>query len=135
MWSGRGVDVLKVGALQSKIRLTYAFDYQDRWVYNTELNPQPCGLCFGTGKHLKIIRCVFCEGRGHSPNKDSKVDRMRRAAEIGFKKGTAAGVKKRDVIDADWVEVKYEFPEPETHNVNCTDCCAHPCICGKVDDE
>jgi hypothetical protein len=130
MWYDHGVDLLQVGALKSKIRLSAGFDWQDLWVYNTELSPQPCGLCFGTGRHLKVVRCMFCSGRGHSPDKNSSMDRIRRAAEIGFKRGEAAGqaraAKSRNVIDADWAETTYKFPEPESHTL-CGECLSADC--------
>jgi hypothetical protein len=144
-FEGYDVKVLKVGWAYSTVRIDKPCgDYAILDVRHSRLLPEPCGPCGSTGKWMKLLTCKFCKGRGIDPDRNESVQRLANLVKVGeaaLAEGKQAGIAradaempKRDVIDADWSEVKFVFPEPEAHDTNCTECCAAPCICGNVDD-
>ena len=131
----RAVDVVKVGRLFTSVKIAYGCDWAVRPVANHLLEPQPCGLCKGSGRVL-CVTCKPCQGRGHSPQKNAAVERMVRAAQIGYALGHEAGRQKAErrqrtkKLEADVIDA----PD-STYHVECTDCCHSPCICGRLEEE
>jgi len=128
MWIGRGVDVLEVGHLRTRIELsTRELDRQRMFVPNYALEPQPCWCCKGTGRVLRWS-CPACTGRGHSPNMTPAVAHLSKAARTAYIKGYQDGVGEQQLIITAHYEEMRELEAPESYHL-CGECLCNPCEC------